>query len=131
MTVGQRSYAQTTILTSQQRPYMDQLTAAPERMPSRNGMPNRGKVLTMKHHEFSLRSQLMIALFVIMLVAVVFVDLIGVLEYFNLVSESPVTSTLETGALVSAAIAVPFLAMGMSISTDQNKKWDLVCSRRT
>ena len=76
----------------------------------------------MKHREFSHRSQLFIALFVITIVAAVFVDLTGLLEYFNLVSASSPTSIMEIGALISAASAVPFLVMGMSISTDRNKK---------
>ena len=76
----------------------------------------------MKHREFSRRSQLLIALFVITIVTAVFVDMTGLLEYFNFVSASSPTSTLEMGALISAASAVPFLVMGMSISTDQNKK---------
>ena len=47
----------------------------------------------------------------------VVVDLAALLEALNLVKGSW-QETLEIGAAASAAIAVPFLAMGMSISVD-------------
>ena len=71
----------------------------------------------MKHHRFSRRSVLLISLFVIAFTAAVVVDLAALLEALNLVQGSW-QDTLEIGATASAAVAVPFLAMGMSISID-------------
>jgi len=71
----------------------------------------------MKHHRFSRRSVLLMSLFIIAFTAAVVVDLAALLEALNLVKGSW-QETLEIGAAASAAIAVPFLAMGMSISVD-------------
>ena len=71
----------------------------------------------MKHHRFSRRSVLLMSLFVIAFTAAVVVDLAALLEALNLVKGSW-QETLEIGAAASAAIAVPFLAKGMSISVD-------------
>ena len=71
----------------------------------------------MEHHRFSRRSALLISLFVIAFTAAVVVDLAALLEALNLVKGSW-QDTLEIGATASAAVAVPFLAMGMSISID-------------
>lgn len=71
----------------------------------------------MKHHRFSRRSVLLMSLFVIAFTAAVVVDLAALLEALNLVKGSW-QETLGIGAAASAAIAVPFLAMGMSISVD-------------
>ena len=71
----------------------------------------------MEHHRFSRRSVLLMSLFVIAFTAAVVVDLAALLEALNLVKGSW-QETLEIGAAASAAIAVPFLAMGMSISVD-------------
>jgi hypothetical protein len=71
----------------------------------------------MEHHVFSRRSVLLISLFVIACIGAVVVDHAALLEALNLVKGSW-QETLETGAAASAAIAVPFLAMGMSISAD-------------
>ena len=73
----------------------------------------------MKSHEFSRRSVLLIFLFVIAFTVAVVLDLAALLESLNLLRGSWQT-TLETGAAISAAIIVPFLAMGMSISADGN-----------
>ena len=75
----------------------------------------------MEHHGFSRRSVLLISLLVIAFGTAVVVDLAALLEALNLVKGSW-QETLETGAAASVAIAVPFLAMGMSISADQNNK---------
>lgn len=75
----------------------------------------------MKRHEFSRQTVLFGALFIIALVAVVFVGLLGVLQYFNLVSGSPLT-TLEIAAIICAVSVFPLLAMGMSISADMDRK---------
>lgn len=74
----------------------------------------------MKPHKLSLRSLLLGAVFIIALVVTVFIDLAGLLQYFGLVSGLPQT-TLETGAAITTATAVPLLVMGMSISADGNK----------
>ena len=79
------------------------------------------EVPTTKHREFSRQTVLLGALFIITFVVAVFIDLDGVFEYFNLVTGSPFT-TLETGAIITSASAVPFLAMGMSISADMQNK---------
>jgi hypothetical protein len=71
----------------------------------------------MEHRRFSRRSVLLISLFVIAFTAAVVVDLAALLEALNLVRGSW-QETLQIGAAASAAIAVPFLAMGMSISVD-------------
>ena len=75
------------------------------------------EVFTTKRREFGRLSVLLGALFIIAIVVAIFVDLDGVLQYFNLVRGSPLT-TLETGAIITSASAVAFLAMGMSISAD-------------
>jgi hypothetical protein len=73
----------------------------------------------MKYHGVSHRSVLLIYLFVISFAVAVLIDLAALLQSLNLVRGSWRT-TLETGAAISAAIIVPFLAMGMSISADGN-----------
>jgi hypothetical protein len=75
------------------------------------------EVFTTKRREFNRLSMLLGALFLITFVVAVFVGLDGMLEYFKLVRGSPLT-TLETGAIITSASAVAFLAMGMSISAD-------------
>jgi hypothetical protein len=80
-----------------------------------------GEVLTARRREFSRKTVLLGAIFIVTLVAAAFVDLDGVLEYYKLISGSA-PMTLETGAIISMASAVPFLAMGMSISADMHRK---------
>ena len=75
------------------------------------------EVFTTKRREFSRQSVLLGALFIITFLVAVFVDLDGVLQFFTRTSGSPRT-TLEMGAIISAVSAIPFLAMGMSISVD-------------
>jgi hypothetical protein len=41
-----------------------------------------------------------------------------VLSYFKVIGHGAPMMTLETAAIISIASAVPFLAMGMSISAD-------------
>jgi hypothetical protein len=79
------------------------------------------EIQTMKRREYSLRSVLLIALFVITFMVAVFIDLDGVLEYLKLVAGSP-RDTVEMGAIITAASAVPFLMMGMSMSADMHRK---------
>lgn len=71
----------------------------------------------MMHRGFSRRSALLISLFVIAFTAAVVLDLAALLEALNLMKGSW-QGALETWAAGSAAVAVPFLAMGMSISAD-------------
>ena len=73
----------------------------------------------MESHKISRRSVLLISPFVIAFSVAIVVDLAALLESLNLLRGSWQT-TLETGAAISAAIIVPFLAMGMSISADGN-----------
>lgn len=77
--------------------------------------------LTAVRREFGRRSILFGALFIATLVIATFVDLDGVLEYYRLIRGSA-PMTLETGAIISMASAIPFLAMGMSISADTHRK---------
>ena len=79
------------------------------------------KILAATRREFSRRTVLFGALFIVTLVVAFFVDLDGVLEYYRLVTGSPL-ATLEMGAIISSASAVPFLAMGMSICADMDRK---------
>jgi hypothetical protein len=79
------------------------------------------EVFTAKRREFGRLSGRLGALFIIAFVVAIFVDLDGVLQYFNLVRGSPLT-TLEMGAIITSASAVAFLAMGMSISADNRSK---------
>jgi hypothetical protein len=79
------------------------------------------EVQTMKRREHSLRSVLLIAIFVITFMVAVFIDLDGALEYLKLVAGST-RDTVEMGAIITAASAVPFIAMGMSISADMYRK---------
>ena len=46
------------------------------------------------------------------------VDLDALLSYFKVIGHGLPMMTLEAGAIASVACAVPFLAMGMSISAD-------------
>lgn len=73
-----------------------------------------------KRRELSLRTLLLGAVFIITFIVAIFIDLAGVLQYFNLVSGLPQT-TLETGAAITAATIVPLLMTGMSISIDGYK----------
>jgi hypothetical protein len=67
--------------------------------------------------QFSLRSLLFGAVFIIALVVALCVDTAGVLEYCKVISGSS-DSTLEMGAIITVASIAPFLAMGFSISAD-------------
>jgi hypothetical protein len=76
--------------------------------------------LSVKRNEFSHLSVLLISLFVIAFTVAVLVDLAALLQALNLLGGSWQT-TLETGAAISTATGVPFLAMGMSISADMDR----------
>ena len=73
-----------------------------------------------KRREFSLRSMLFGAVFIVALGAAIIIDLAGMLQYFGLFSAFPPT-TLEIGAAITTATVVPFLLMGMSISADMHR----------
>jgi hypothetical protein len=83
---------------------------------------------TARHREFSIRSMLCGAVFIIMLVAAVIVDLAALLQFSGLISGLPAnilkTSILEIGGILTALTIFPLLAMGMSISMDQNRSED-------
>ena len=77
------------------------------------------KQSTTMRREFSARSMLLHAVFVITFVAAGLTDLAGFLQYIGLVSGLP-GNVLEMGAIMTAATGVPLLAMGMSFSADLN-----------
>ena len=66
------------------------------------------------------------AVFTIMLVAAVIVDLAALLQFSGLISGLPAnilkTSILEIGGILTALTIFPLLVMGMSISVDLNHK---------
>jgi hypothetical protein len=73
-----------------------------------------------QRREFSRRTLALGALFIVTAGLAVFVDLDAVMHYFHIVGRmSPIT--LETGAIISLASAIPFLAMGMSIAKDMDE----------
>ena len=72
----------------------------------------------MTRHRLSRRSLLLISLFVVAFAAAVVVDLAALLDALKLATGSW-QETLEIGAAGTAAVAIPFLAMGMSISADE------------
>jgi hypothetical protein len=76
---------------------------------------------TALHREFSLRSMLFGAVFIIMLVVAVIVDLAGLLQFSGFVSGLP-HEILETGGILTGLTMIPLLVMGMSISVDLNHK---------
>ena len=67
-------------------------------------------------------------IFTIMLGAAVIVDLAALLQFSGLISGLPAnilkTSILEIGGILTALTILPLLAMGMSISMDQNRSED-------
>ena len=73
-----------------------------------------------QRREFSRRTLALGALFIVTAAVAVFVDLDAVMHYFRIIGRmSPIT--LETGAIISLASAIPFLAMGMSIAKDMDE----------
>ncbi|MGH6725048.1 MAG: hypothetical protein ACREB8_00710 [Pseudolabrys sp.] len=71
-----------------------------------------------KRYEFSRRTLGLGALFIVTAVVALFVDVDALMHYFRIIGRtSPIT--LETGAIISLASAIPFLATGMSISADE------------
>jgi hypothetical protein len=73
-----------------------------------------------KRHEFSRKSLLLGAVFIATFVVAAFVDLDALLRYYHIISGSAGTP-MELGATISMISAVPFLAMGMSISADGHR----------
>ena len=71
--------------------------------------------------EFSPRSMLFGAVFTIMLVVAIVVDLAALLQFSGLVSGLP-QNILEIGGSLTALTILPLLVMGMSISVDLNHK---------
>jgi len=70
--------------------------------------------------QFSRRTLAFGAVLIVTVVAASFVDLDALLRYFRVIGGRPFAA-LETGAIISIACVVPFLAMGMSISADSYK----------
>ena len=68
--------------------------------------------------DFSRRTLVFGAASIAVLVIAGFVDLDAVLSYFKVIGHGSPMMTLETGAMLSIACAVPLLATGMSISAD-------------
>jgi hypothetical protein len=73
------------------------------------------------HREFSPRSMLFGAVFTIMLVVAIVVDLAALLQFGGLVSGLPL-NILEIGGILTALTIFPLLVTGMSISVDLNHK---------
>ena len=67
---------------------------------------------------WSVRSRLIGALFVVMLVAAFFIDIDAVLAHLGIVSGNAPT-TLEYGSIITVLAAAPFLAVGLSIADDE------------
>ena len=68
--------------------------------------------------DFSRRTLLLCLACIAAFVIASLIDLDALLSYFKVIGRGSPMMTLETGALISIACAVPFLAMGMSISAD-------------
>jgi hypothetical protein len=86
-------------------------------------MDNRRNFHSLQRHGFSTKSLLVGAVFIVTLAAALFVDADGLLEYFNLIS-GPANPTLELGGIITAAAAIPLLAMGMVIADDEMHRND-------
>jgi len=71
-------------------------------------------------HEFSRRTLLWGALFILAIIAGSYVDIDALLDYLKVLHGSA-SDTVELGAMIFAASIVPFLAMGMSISADSRR----------
>ena len=75
-------------------------------------------LLKIHHEDFSIRSKLLVVLFLTLFAIAVVVDFGAMLQYVGLVSGLP--PILELGAAITAATIFPLLGMGMSISGDLN-----------
>jgi hypothetical protein len=75
------------------------------------------QLLKMHHDHFSVRSRLLVVLFMIVFVIAVVVDFAAMLQYVGLVNGLPLT-ILEIGASITAVTIFPLIVMGMSISGD-------------
>ena len=64
---------------------------------------------------------LWLVIFAVVFAAAVLVDLAGLLQYAGLVSGLPLR-ILEIGGSITAATILPLIVMGMSISSDLNRK---------
>ena len=76
---------------------------------------------TAPHSEFSLRSTLFGAVFIIMFVAAVIIDLAALLQFSGLVNGLP-ANILEMAGVLTGLTILPLLLMGMSVSVDLNHK---------
>lgn len=66
------------------------------------------------HEQFGYQSTILGAAFVVIFMLGIFFGSDGLLEYFRVISGRP-TITLETGAILMLASAIPFLGMGMAV----------------
>jgi len=80
-------------------------------------MAKKRKVFTTKFSGLSRRTVLVGTALIASLCVASLVDLTAVLEYFKIIRGATI-ATLETGATISLACAIPFLALGMSIEED-------------
>jgi hypothetical protein len=71
--------------------------------------------------ELSRQSTLLIGIFTVVFAAAVLTDVAALLQYIGVVSGLPVR-ILEIGSSATAATIVPLVVMGMSISSDLNRK---------
>jgi hypothetical protein len=76
---------------------------------------------TAPHSEFSLRSMLFGAVFIIMFVAAVIIDLAALLRFSGPVNGLP-ANILEMAGVLTGLTILPLLLMGMSVSVDLNHK---------
>jgi len=85
-------------------------------------MDSRGRnVAAQWRRDFSRRTLFFGIVCVAAFIIASLVDLDALLSYFKVIRQGAPMLTLETGAIVSMACAVPFLAMGMSISADSHE----------
>lgn len=75
------------------------------------------------HQQFGYQSTLLGAAFCIIFMLGIFFGSDGLLEYFKVIAGRS-TMTLETGAILMLASAIPFLAMGMAVRAKDEEMAD-------
>jgi hypothetical protein len=83
----------------------------------RAAMGKKRRIFTTEYTGFSRRTVLLGLALIASLCVASLVDLTATLEYFKIIRGATI-ATLETGATISLACAIPFLALGMSIADD-------------
>ena len=71
--------------------------------------------------DFSRQSTLLAGIFAVVFIAAVLIDLAALLQFAGLVSGLPLR-ILEAGGIVTAFAIFPLIVLGMSISSDLNRK---------